>query len=64
PQEFAKKIFLLFEDENLYKKLAYNGRKLVEEKYTWDKVATKFHQVFDEIILSKSAKRPDDQTTK
>lgn len=55
PQEFAKKVVLLFEDENLYKKLAYNGRKLVEEKYTWDKIVAKFYQIFDEIILSRSA---------
>ncbi|MCS7150949.1 MAG: glycosyltransferase family 4 protein [Endomicrobia bacterium] len=50
PQEFVEKIKLLFEDEKLYLKLATDGRKLIEEKYTWQKVALQFCETFNEII--------------
>ncbi|MEN3013945.1 MAG: glycosyltransferase family 4 protein [Endomicrobiia bacterium] len=49
PQEFATKIKLLFEDEQLYRKISLNGRKLIEENYTWQKVAGEFEKVFKEI---------------
>lgn len=56
PQEFVEKIKILFEDESLYKKLAFNGRKLIEERYTWKKVAERFFEIFEEIVSSYSQK--------
>lgn len=49
PADFANKIKMLFENKDLYYKIAYNGRKLVEEKYTWNKVAQRFYQIFEEL---------------
>lgn len=52
PIEFANKVKKLFEDKDLYNKIAYNGRKLIEEKYTWNRVAERFYKIFEEIISS------------
>ncbi|MCX8083278.1 MAG: glycosyltransferase, partial [bacterium] len=38
PKQFAEKINILLSNRQLYQKLAYNGRELIEEKYTWQKV--------------------------
>lgn len=54
PTEFIKKIKLLFEDKQLYKTIAVNGRRLVEESYTWKKVAERFCQIFEEVVSLKS----------
>jgi glycosyltransferase involved in cell wall biosynthesis len=51
PKDLASKIKLLFEDKNLSDKLSYNGRKLVFEKYSWDKIAYKIGNIINEIRL-------------
>lgn len=43
---FAKKVVLLLKNDKLYKKISLNGRKLIEEKYTWQIVARKFLDLF------------------
>ncbi|MFN3551271.1 MAG: glycosyltransferase family 4 protein [Endomicrobiia bacterium] len=42
PEEFALGIKLLLENRNLYEKIAFNGRKLIEQNYTWGKIVSKF----------------------
>ncbi len=49
PTEFAEKIQLLLTDKELSKKIVDNGRKLVEENYTWEKQAKKFLYLFEEL---------------
>ena len=49
PEDLAKKIALLLKDENLRKRLGENGRKLVEEKYNWDKIAIKMEILFNKL---------------
>ncbi len=51
-QSIAEKIKLLFADENLRRKLIVNGRRLVEEKYNWDKLASKMQSIFTKAALA------------
>jgi len=47
----ANVIIKLLEDEKLARKMGENGRKLVEEKYTWDKVAAMTERVYEETLI-------------
>ena len=49
PKDLSEKILQLVKDENLYKKLSMNGKKLVEEKYQWDGIAKKMEKIFQAI---------------
>lgn len=42
--DFKKNILRLFEDEVMYKKLGENGRKLVEQEYSWIRIADKMQE--------------------
>jgi glycosyltransferase involved in cell wall biosynthesis len=57
PAEFVEKIELLLTNKELYKKIADNGRKLIEENYTWEKQAKKFLDVFEEIKENYKTKK-------
>ena len=46
PTDIADKIIKLLEDGELRKKLSENGRKLVEEKYDWNKIAEQFRRLY------------------
>jgi glycosyltransferase involved in cell wall biosynthesis len=48
PEDLAEKINKVLTDDKLKNKLILNARKLVEEKYTWDKVAKKFRDLYDQ----------------
>lgn len=52
PKDLADKIILLLKDENLRQKLAQSGRKLVEEKYQWSKIASRMKKIFLELCES------------
>jgi len=41
PEEFVKKVVLLHKDRKLYESIKTNARKLVEEKYDWEKISEK-----------------------
>lgn len=41
PADYVKKIKLLFENKDLNKKLGLNGRKLIEDKYSFEKIGRK-----------------------
>jgi glycosyltransferase involved in cell wall biosynthesis len=49
PTDFAQKIVLLVKDKDLYKKIVVNGRKLIEEKYTWQIASKKFDLLFNSL---------------
>jgi glycosyltransferase involved in cell wall biosynthesis len=51
-EDLAEKIILLLTDENLRQRLAQNGRKLVEEKYQWSKIAQRFREIFPQLCAS------------
>lgn len=50
PGDLAGKIKLLLENEKLAKQLGENGRKLVEEKYSWDKIAMAMKTIFSQLF--------------
>lgn len=54
PEDLAEKITRLLGNENLRLKLAENGRKLVEEKYNWGKIAIQVKEIYEEIINRNS----------
>jgi|TARA_B110000438_G_scaffold115208_1_gene112844 glycosyltransferase involved in cell wall biosynthesis len=48
-ENFKEKIILLLNDENL-NSLGINGRKFVEENYTWENVANRFLKEFEKYL--------------
>lgn len=46
PKDLAEKIQMLLNDDDLYKRLSENGKRLVEEKYQWDDIAQKMEKIF------------------
>lgn len=47
--QLADKAIILMQNEELYAKIAKNGRKLIEEKYTWKKIAEDLEKVYREL---------------
>lgn len=45
--DIADKIVKLLKNDELRNRLADNGRKLVEERYTWNKIASEFKQLYN-----------------
>jgi glycosyltransferase involved in cell wall biosynthesis len=48
--DFAEKIEELFAHDELRKNLARNGRKLVEERYNWKKIAKGINEIYKGLI--------------
>lgn len=53
PKGFAYNVVKLFKDDDLYRKIAFNARKLVEQKYDWDKIAQQLDKIYQEIMEVK-----------
>lgn len=51
-KELAEKTCTLLEDPQLSRKMGEAGRKLVEEKYSWDKLATQFVSICEGMLKS------------
>jgi len=49
-EALANAIVRMLRDENLTTEMGRNGRKLVEEKYTWGKVANEVLNLYDELV--------------
>lgn len=49
PKDLAEKIRMLLEDENLSKKIAQNGRDLVTKDFSWNTVANKMADIFNNL---------------
>lgn len=47
PEDIAAKIRTILDDDNLRSRLILNGRKLVEEKYSWDKITAEFRNLYN-----------------
>jgi len=43
----------LLNDRKLYEKIALNARKLVEDKYSYDSIAKKLNDVYQEVVAKK-----------
>lgn len=48
-QELADKTLELLENKNLYAKIAKNGRKLIEENFSWKQIARELEAVYDSV---------------
>lgn len=53
PQSIAEKIKYILDDKNKeeVEKVVVNARKMVEEKYTWDKIAGQMKKIFNNITI-------------
>lgn len=49
-EALANAIIKLLDDEKLAKKMGENGAKLVEEKYSWEKIAEMTEKIYSEIL--------------
>ena len=49
-QELAAKIIRLLEDRDLGRRLGQQGRAWVQERFTWEKIAQRQEEVYDEIM--------------
>jgi len=49
-KSLAKAMTYMLENPGMRKKMGENGRKLVEEKYTWDKIVSKYLKIYGEIL--------------
>ncbi|MCL5439114.1 MAG: glycosyltransferase family 4 protein [Patescibacteria group bacterium] len=52
--EIADLVLKILKNKNLYKKITTNARKLIEEKYAWDKIAKKLDEVYRSVVDSKN----------
>jgi glycosyltransferase involved in cell wall biosynthesis len=46
PWQLAEKIIILLRDENLRKELGRRGRRVAEERFSWDKIAERYLEEF------------------
>lgn len=53
PDQMAKAIVTLLQDENLSKRMGANGRKRVESDFTWKAVTNRIGKVYDEILIQQ-----------
>ncbi len=56
PKDLADKIDRLIKDEELAKRLAENGRKLVLEKYDWNNISDKMENIFRQTLEREKLK--------
>ena len=53
PQDFAESVICLLRDNNLRRRLGTGARALVQENYSWKKVAENFARTLRDSVLSK-----------
>jgi polysaccharide biosynthesis protein PslH len=49
-EDFAQKTLQLLDDQDLYQKIAKNGRSLIEKNYTWKEIANDLDDVYKSLI--------------
>lgn len=49
-EEFAYAINTLLEDKDYFETIAKNARKLIEQKYSWDKISLELERVYKEVV--------------
>ena len=53
-KELADIAVKVLKDKNLYKKIAYNARDLVDKKFSWEPIAEKLEKIYEEIVHHNS----------
>ena len=54
PVDLAEKILMLLRNDDLARALKQKGRKLVEEKFSWDAIAASYGDLFKKILQSRT----------
>ena len=49
--ELSEKIIILLKDESLREKFGVNGRKVVEERFSWDKIAERYLDELERVMI-------------
>jgi len=49
-EELANAVFRLFQDPRLRRLLQRNGRQLVEQQFTWGRVAEQYETLYAQVI--------------
>jgi glycosyltransferase involved in cell wall biosynthesis len=52
PEEFAEKTVRLLRNRQSYQHIRANGRQLVEARYSWDRIAERLMDVYEEVVAS------------
>jgi polysaccharide biosynthesis protein PslH len=55
PEDFAAQVMTLLRSPELAEKVAQTGRRLVEEKYSWDARALEYEQLYTRVIAERRA---------
>jgi glycosyltransferase involved in cell wall biosynthesis len=55
-QQLAEKILKVVDDSLLKKEFGKNSRLIVEEKFTWQKIASKYESVYQSVIMGDPLK--------
>lgn len=50
PEELAEKMDFVLKNSEARKRVVYNAKSLVDENYSWDKIAKLFKNIFDKLI--------------
>lgn len=50
---FTEQIFRVLEDPQLRRKIKLNGRKLVKENYSWNKVISEYEEIYNSITCTR-----------
>lgn len=53
PEKLAAAVIKILGNEKLQNKMGQNGRKLVEEKYTWKMVASRMEKLYNTVLSNK-----------
>ena len=51
--DLAEKIGILIEDEEMRRKMGENGKKMVKEKFQWDRLADRFVEICDGYLVGR-----------
>lgn len=49
--DIAEKVNLIFSDQEKAKKMGESAKKIIEEKFTWEKIAEKFINIYQQTIM-------------
>jgi len=50
PNEFAEQVIELLNDKSLRRKIGANASKLIEEKYSWERITERLDQILKELV--------------
>jgi glycosyltransferase involved in cell wall biosynthesis len=57
PDQFAERVLRLLGDASLRRRLGDDGRRLVEERYGWDRLADKLYEYLKDLVAPGTGTR-------